>query len=389
MSAKVSLLARRLTQIRKEMGLSQEEVAQALGITREYLSMLESGKRKPTMSLLQKIAEFYARPVRWFYGAEESEGRKILKSLLQSKIPTSLSSESHLVLERFLQWCDELSTLERLLGITLSPLPRYDWDTEPTLDILKQFAEEIATAERARLHLGDQPVRDIFALLEGQGVKVFRLEAPEDEIDGAMVYDTVLGAFLFVNAKHSLGKQNFIAAHQYAHLLKDRDEGATLCRLGDLLDGEREREEVSRKERFANLFAAAFLMPKATVQSIVELFEGDLSEGALVYLRRQFGVNYEALFLRLKELGYWTAEEVAMWKERRRRLMSLERTVYGSADEPLPPDSKGIPILLLLRGWEAYRKGLISRNRVAELLKMTTMDVDDLVAEGGKIASVR
>ncbi|MFN3420741.1 MAG: ImmA/IrrE family metallo-endopeptidase, partial [Armatimonadota bacterium] len=280
--------------------------------------------------------------------------------------------------------------LERLLGITLPPLPRYDWDTEPTSDILKQFAEEIATAERARLHLGDQPIQDVFALLEGQGIKVFRLEAPEDEIDGAMVYDTVLGASLFVNAKHPLGKQNFIAAHQYAHLLKDRDERATLCRLGDLLGGERERKEVSRKEHFANLFAAAFLMPKSTIQNIVEgLFEGHLSEGALVYLRRQFGVSYEALFLRLKELGYWTAEEVAMWKEQRGRLMSLEKAIYGSADEPLPPDPKGVPILLLLRGWEAYRKGLISRNRVAELLKMTTMEVDDLVAEGEKIVSVR
>lgn len=388
MSAKVSLLARRLVQARREMGLSQEKAAQALGITREYLSMLESGKRKPTMALLRKIAEFYARPIRWFFGAEEPKGRQVLNLLLQSKTPTSLSPESRLVLGRFLQWCDELSALERLLGITLPPLPRYDWDAELTSDVLKQFAEEIATAERARLHLGDQPIRDIFALLEKQGIKVFRLEAPEGEIDGAMVYDAVLGASLFVNAKHPLGKQNFIAAHQYAHLLKDRDEGAALCRLSDLLD--EEREKVSWEECFANLFAAAFLMPRATIQSIVEgLFEGHLSEGALVYLRRQFGVSYEALFFRLKELGYWTAEEVAMWKERREQLRSLERAVYGSGDEPLPPDPKGVPILLLLRGWEAYRRGLISRNRVAELLKMTTMEVDDLVAEGEKIASVR
>jgi len=42
---------------RKEAGLSQEELAYRSGIDRTYISMIERGKRKPTINILFKICD--------------------------------------------------------------------------------------------------------------------------------------------------------------------------------------------------------------------------------------------------------------------------------------------------------------------------------------------
>jgi transcriptional regulator with XRE-family HTH domain len=46
-----------LQRLRREKGLSQEELADRAGIHQTYLSGVERGKRNPTVSVLQRIAE--------------------------------------------------------------------------------------------------------------------------------------------------------------------------------------------------------------------------------------------------------------------------------------------------------------------------------------------
>lgn len=53
----VALLARNARRIRRELGLSQEEVAFRAGLKRSYLSDLERGTRNPTVRALGRIAD--------------------------------------------------------------------------------------------------------------------------------------------------------------------------------------------------------------------------------------------------------------------------------------------------------------------------------------------
>ena len=50
-------LLRRFGEIRREKGLSQEEVASRAGIDRSYIGLLEKGKRRPTLDISIRIAE--------------------------------------------------------------------------------------------------------------------------------------------------------------------------------------------------------------------------------------------------------------------------------------------------------------------------------------------
>ncbi|PGX09297.1 helix-turn-helix transcriptional regulator [Bacillus sp. AFS033286] len=46
----------KITNLRKEQGITQEELAQKVGITRAYLSNLENGKYKPSLDVALRIA---------------------------------------------------------------------------------------------------------------------------------------------------------------------------------------------------------------------------------------------------------------------------------------------------------------------------------------------
>jgi len=55
--------------------LSLEELALVVGLSQSYLSMIESGKRKPTLLTIEKISEALQvpTPILFFLAAEKSE----------------------------------------------------------------------------------------------------------------------------------------------------------------------------------------------------------------------------------------------------------------------------------------------------------------------------
>lgn len=52
-------IGRKLKQLRKEKGITQEEAAKRLKITRSTISNYEVGRRSPHLKDLQKIGDFY------------------------------------------------------------------------------------------------------------------------------------------------------------------------------------------------------------------------------------------------------------------------------------------------------------------------------------------
>ena len=48
---------------RTSLGLNGYEVCSALGIDQSYLSLLENGKRKPSLDVAKALAKFYERPM--------------------------------------------------------------------------------------------------------------------------------------------------------------------------------------------------------------------------------------------------------------------------------------------------------------------------------------
>jgi transcriptional regulator with XRE-family HTH domain len=53
--------------IRTSSGLKQKEIAAKLGVTSNYISMVEGGGREPSVSLLKKLATILGVPVGLFF----------------------------------------------------------------------------------------------------------------------------------------------------------------------------------------------------------------------------------------------------------------------------------------------------------------------------------
>ena len=61
----------RLEEIRKERGLLQEELAEALEVSRQTISSLENGRYNPSILLAFKVARFFGKSIEEIFIYEE------------------------------------------------------------------------------------------------------------------------------------------------------------------------------------------------------------------------------------------------------------------------------------------------------------------------------
>ena len=64
----------RLEELRKDRGINQEELAAALGVSRQTIGSLENGRYNPSILLAFKIARYFGRSIEEIFVYEE-EGK--------------------------------------------------------------------------------------------------------------------------------------------------------------------------------------------------------------------------------------------------------------------------------------------------------------------------
>ena len=67
----------KIENIRKEQGILQDEMAKALGVSRQTISSLENGRDNPSIFLAFKIARLFEMSIEdiFIYEEEETKGR--------------------------------------------------------------------------------------------------------------------------------------------------------------------------------------------------------------------------------------------------------------------------------------------------------------------------
>jgi len=76
-------LARAIKMIRTASGIRQKEVARRLGVTANYISLVESGKREPSISFLKHLGKLLGVPVGFFFLWEDHETNQPRQTLDQ------------------------------------------------------------------------------------------------------------------------------------------------------------------------------------------------------------------------------------------------------------------------------------------------------------------
>ena len=63
----------RIEQIRKERGIRQDEFAKLMGVSRQTISSLETGKYNPSLELAFAMSDFFGKPIEDIFIYEEEE----------------------------------------------------------------------------------------------------------------------------------------------------------------------------------------------------------------------------------------------------------------------------------------------------------------------------
>ena len=63
----------RIEIIRKERGILQDEMAKAMGVSRQTISSLENGRYNPSIMLAYKIANYFGMTIEDVFTFEEEE----------------------------------------------------------------------------------------------------------------------------------------------------------------------------------------------------------------------------------------------------------------------------------------------------------------------------
>jgi putative transcriptional regulator len=69
----LDFLKNRLEEIRKAKGINQEELAEALEVSRQTIGSLENGRYNPSIILAFKIARFFGTSIEEIFIYEEEE----------------------------------------------------------------------------------------------------------------------------------------------------------------------------------------------------------------------------------------------------------------------------------------------------------------------------
>lgn len=307
------LLGTRLKRAREEINLSQGAFAKSLGLSSEYISLLESGKRTPSFETLVKIAGFLNRNVSYFF-----EDRRPAFEVLFDRAEADERIRKDLL--KFKASCEKYLELEEQTGRRLDLAPQY-----PRIS-----AERLAEEERRRLGLGNEPIRDVLNLCEANGLRIVRQTLPEESrIAGIFVFDEERkAAFALIDANEPSGFQTLVAAHLYGHYLMDRDESPIVDDPDVVVE-----EYVSLyppREQFAQTFASRFLVPPEKLRELVEkdFRSKSLSFDDVLFLKRYFGVSTRAMLRTLRGRGI--LPEAKFEDYFKRNPEDREQEVFGS-----------------------------------------------------------
>lgn len=353
------MVIERLRAARRARGLTQQEVADRIGVARTTVVAIEKGERPVRPHELIALARLYGRPVNELLRPSQVPEDFVARFRLR---PGEEREDDDLVraVELLQELSDDYVELERLAG---APLPqRYPPEADISSLPPSAAGESFAAAERNRLGLGDAPVHHLRQLLESDvGLRIFVLELPS-RVAGLFVASTTYGACIAVNADHPGERQRWSLAHEYAHFLAQRSKTEVTILHG--------YQRVPAPERFADAFAENFLLPTSSVQRRFHEISQSRRQGVtpadLLHLADLFQVSLEALVRRLENLDLMKPHT---WD----RLVKAGFRV-GEAREmlelaALPPDRDLLPLRYRYLAVEAYLDGKITEGQFARFLR--------------------
>ena len=345
-----SEFGRRVGQARKAAGITQSDLAAAIGLDRTAVSKIESGTRRIDSLELAKISDILRRPVSWFLMTPSPPviSRRHARDGVEQTADVLLESLA--------------ADVEQLVDMGMLDPPEVPPLGVEVADVAT--AEQAALAVRRHLGVGFEPLPDIQRVAEQLGLYLFVLS-----IDAAVQGSYIAlrrGGVALIQGDDTVGRRRFTAAHELGHHVLS-DEYST-----EWIKGGKET-----RERLISAFAVHLLLPRPAVDTHWKSLHGERDPfNAAVHLGARFGLSWSALCGQLARLGVISEEVRARLSLRapmRADFVERELVLIDQSVSPSIPAGYAAAVV------KAFRRHRIGQQRALELLH-GTLDAADLPA---------
>lgn len=182
---------------------------------------------------------------------------------------------------------------------------------------------------------------------------------------------------IFINANHSIGRQNFTLAHELYHLLYDDIDEFVICGV----------DANSQRERNADTFASTFLIPDSAMywfknKNKIE----DWSLEDIIKCEQYYQVSHKTMLVRLKKLNWINQNQFDEYQDdiiRQADKLGYDTGLYMPSDENQKYSSIGELIRLTEKAYED--KKITAGKRKEILLKSFRNDLLYNLKEGDNL----
>lgn len=278
----------RLRKARQYNGLSVEDLALKIGITKQSISQLETGKTGPSAETLWDLSRELHFPMNYFFQADSSSlvsGTTYFRSMFST---TRKYRQEQIVKMEHVAAIHAF--LSNYIVFPKVNLPEISEGTTP---------QEAARILRSFWNLGNGPITNLIQIMEKNGIIVTTFKTSSDTIDAfSHKYDDLYIVVLSENKKVA-ARSYFDAAHELGHIM-----------LHDWYEDieELSREEFRQKEKEANDFAASFLCPDESFKQDFSITRGNTLE-SYALLKRKWHISIEALLYHASRLQLITPQQ--------------------------------------------------------------------------------
>lgn len=347
---------------RKRRGLTKRALAKEVGVTDRSITAYESGQTVPEGQTIEKIANVLRFPINFFFADDVEElpvevaSFRALTKMTAAQRDIALSAGSIALLLN--QWIENRFDLPapdfpedyRISSAGKLVDNRQQSSEDDSYPEIGQENDPEAAAEMLRRYwdLGELPIKNLIALLESKGVRVFSLSVDAREVDAfSMWYADI--PFVFLNTKKTAERCRFDAAHELGHLVMHR-HGAP---------------QGQEAEKEANAFASAFLMPR---RSVLANAPRSATLKSLISHKKYWNVSAAALNYRLHSLKLTTD-----WTY---RTLCIDLAKLGRDREPEPSPFETSQVLKKV--FASLREDGVLKADVARELLVLPEELDEL-----------
>lgn len=329
------MIAERIRQARLAADLTQEQLADQLGMTKQVISKYENGKSEPNASAIMKLAQALGQEPGYFLRQPQTTVDWLgyrSKVNLGAKAREGIQYRAETYVEQYMSLAEKLA-MEHI-------------ETLPTNQAVRTVdeAENLAASVRQAWSLDHLPIDDITRLVEMKGGIVFGEQSePDTRFDGLSGWISGQRPVVVLNLSMPTDRRRFSLAHELAHLLMDEASNA--------------HKDV---EKFANRFAGAFIVSREAAHQELGFRRNALSLNELMILKRKYGLSIAGWVYRARDLDIINAATAA-------RLWQQLGELGWRRQEPIELEAEEAPTRLRQMVLRAHAEGIISRTQAETL----------------------